>query len=219
MKSKHLPSVVSALFVVASVACGGSTGGGDSSDVDSGSKGSPGVDSGSTTDSGGTTAPIDSGSTTPTDTGGSTTESDTGATTSSDSGSTSHDDSGTPPSDTGGTGTHTDQVSCGTKTCTLPQICCIGFAGSATYDCTDSAACTGLKAKASCSTPLNCASGEHCCSSFPAGSSCKSACASGDQEICATTSDCSGGKTCKSCSTPGGGPTLMMCVAGDKCPF
>lgn len=137
------------------------------------------------------------------------------------------DDTGTAPKDSGSTGTDTGgstgggeagKINCGpTLKCTLPQVCCIGFGGGASYSC--AASCSGLTAKAACDGPEDCSGGARCCSGFPSGAQCKAMCGSGDQDMCHVDSDCTGGKTCKECSTPGGGPAMKFCVVGGKCPY
>lgn len=127
-------------------------------------------------------------------------------------------DSGTmTTTETGGTSGEAGKINCGpTLKCTTPQVCCIGFAGGASYSC--AATCSGLSAAAKCDGPEDC-SGQRCCSGFPSGASCKATCGSGDQDMCHSDGDCAGGKTCKECSTPGGGPAMRFCVEGGKCPF
>lgn len=142
-----------------------------------------------------------------------------------DSGAGGPIDTGSAPTDTGsktdtGGGTSADKgvVNCGpTLKCTLPQICCIGFAGGASYKC--EASCSGLSASARCDGPEDCTGTQRCCSGFPSGAQCKATCGSGDQDMCHADSDCTGGKTCKLCSTPGGGPSMQFCVVGGKCPY
>jgi hypothetical protein len=109
-------------------------------------------------------------------------------------------------------------ITCGDKTCTPPLLCCIGFSGSASYECKEEAKCGGFNAKAKCDGPEDCTAGARCCSGFPSGSTCKATCG-GDQEVCHSNTDCSGGKTCKTCPTPGGGPAFDFCVESDRCPF
>ncbi|MBI2391847.1 MAG: hypothetical protein HYV09_19810 [Deltaproteobacteria bacterium] len=142
-----------------------------------------------------------------------------------DTGSGGAGDTGSAPTDTGsktdaGGGTAGDKgvVNCGpTLKCTLPQICCIGFAGGATYKC--EASCSGLSAAAKCDGPEDCTGTQRCCSGFPSGAQCKATCGSGEQDVCHVDGDCTGGKTCKECATPGGGPSVRFCVAGGKCPY
>lgn len=198
-------------------ACGGSTssgGDGTGGDVDSGAaadtgsavvdSASPAKDSASPGDSAGDTGRASGDTGAPaTDTGGPATDSATS------------DDTASPTE----TGPVNDGVTCGTLTCFSPQICCIGFAGGASYDCTTPEACTGLKAKAFCDGPEDCTSGQVCCASFPSGDACKAACASGDSQLCHTDGDCKSGQTCKGCASPGGGPTVSVCVTGGACPF
>lgn len=142
---------------------------------------------------------------------------DTGTVTTSDSAAPDTaapaTDTGAPPSGEAG------KINCGpTLKCTVPQICCIGFAGGASYKC-EATMCSGLSAAAKCDGPEDCSGGQRCCSGFPSGASCKATCGSSDQDMCHADSDCTGGKTCKECTTPGGGPAMRFCVAGGKCPF
>lgn len=110
------------------------------------------------------------------------------------------------------------KINCGPMlTCAAPQACCIGFAGGATYKC--EAMCSGLSAAAKCDGPEDCTSGQRCCSGFPSGAQCKAACATNDQDMCHADTDCTSGRTCKECTTPGGGPPMKFCVVGGKCPF
>ncbi len=113
-------------------------------------------------------------------------------------------------------------VKCGASlTCTTAEVCCVGFASSASYACAPrSAGCSGGAAAATCDGPEDCPAGQVCCAGFPSGASCKTACAGfGAAELCHDNSGCGGGKTCKLCATPGGGPSFDMCVASGKCPF
>ena len=193
MKTKHLFAVVSALFLAA---CGSGSEITDSTDTDAAS----GTDTGkpSTTDDSGTPSTDDTGTPSPTDSG---TPSPT------DSGTSSSTDSGIPPGEKG-------VINCGTTKCTLPQVCCVGFSGSASYKCASS--CTGLSATAKCDGPEDCASGQACCAGFPSGNQCKASCGGTESALCHVDSDCKSGTTCKACNTPGG--IMGFCVTGGKCP-
>ncbi len=185
-------------------ACGGST---ESESFD-------GTDS-AVVDTGTTTTPADSGTAPATDSEAPAADSGTASET-----GTPATDTGTPATDTGGGGGggEAGKVNCGpTLKCTIPQVCCIGFAGGASYKC--EAMCSGLSAAAKCDGPEDCSGGQRCCSGFPSGAQCKATCGTSEQDMCHTTSDCTGGKTCKECTTPGGGPAMKFCVAGGKCPF
>ncbi|MBK7395101.1 MAG: hypothetical protein IPJ34_02055 [Myxococcales bacterium] len=129
-----------------------------------------------------------------------------------------------PPADTGVPSTDGGTwagVKCGDKlTCTGDKVCCIGFSGSASYSCETK--CAGGTAASTCDGKEDCTGTNICCAGFPSGASCKalSACSGfGTAEICHDDAGCSTGKTCKLCSTPGGGPAFSMCVTGGKCPF
>jgi len=64
--------------------------------------------------------------------------------------------------------------------------------------------CPALTAPQSCDGPEDCQSGQSCCVSFPAGSSCAMACDGfGQVALCHLDSECPGEQVCRMCTYPG----------------
>lgn len=97
----------------------------------------------------------------------------------------------------------TGEVSCGNTSCDLStNVCCVGLTGE---ECQSGDMCPDFSAPKVCDGPEDCESGQNCCVSFPAGSSCKAACDPNALELtlCHQDAECSNGQVCARCVYPG----------------
>lgn len=208
-QSLGFPVALLALFALSGLGCGES----HVATLDDGGPGrldapvAPGTDTGPPTpgvDSGPPTPVVDSGGPMPGVDGGGVVIVDGGPAPTSDAG---------PPA-----------VSCGTMTCSDPDICCVTFAGGGggpgggmpVFECLPDAECMGVTA--SCDGPEDCASGEACCASGggggPGGGGGMGSAMCGAPSdcmfrLCHESTDCQTGAMC--CPVPIGGAMISIC--------
>lgn len=116
-------------------------------------------------------------------------------------------------------------VGCGSASCMSPQVCCVSLSGQT---CTAASGCSGsFSAAGHCDGREDCGAGQACCVHFGMfdpnnGAFCRDGgCPSGDNELCHTSADCTGGATCVRCSPPTGGVLDVVygiCSSDGRCP-